>query len=189
MQKKVVCKQNYWEKKSQLLKYSNYRYLSRVYLISLLINHVQDWRPTVFLTVSNSKQPSPHCSPLLSFIISLPSQHSPRLERRGTPCQLLWPACVSSSRPSKLEHQRSAGGSGCGGERHPVHHRLRALLRGGWRGAQLQGHRSKGKRLELHWSRLKLSLIEAVLDFPTVLLNATCRIYIEISRYLQVYYF
>lgn len=42
MQKKVVCKQNYWEKKSQLLKYSNYRYLSRVYLISLLINHVQD---------------------------------------------------------------------------------------------------------------------------------------------------
>lgn len=76
--------------------------------------------------------------------------------------------CVCPCRPSKPEHQRSAGGSGRGGERHPVHHRLRALLRGGWRRAELQDHRSKGKKkkqsrdplitsqIGTHWSRAEL---------------------------------
>lgn len=61
------------------------------------------------------------------------------------PACLLTSVCLSC-RPGKLEHQRSAGGSGRGGERHPVHHRLRALLRGGRGRARLQGHRSKGKK-------------------------------------------
>lgn len=129
-------------------------HLYHVFLINKKKSPVQDWRATLGFISSvkslvNFYKFTFYPSVTFFFFKTKKKSGEEASLQRGRAAALVYSdrrVCVCPCRPSKPEHQRSAGGSGRGGERHPVHHRLRALLRGGWRRAELQDHRSKGKK-------------------------------------------